>query len=168
MNELRNHLPLDLKALHYMDALNAGDLEAVAALWAEAGADPELERVLTELDTALFFEAAHSSAQADTPGVFASRRRVALGVGLLGAVAACILIFVAWQNGHEKQIVPPPAPVDVVKTFAPARQSESEGTVQWRQIGQVLDEETIPTFSWPLAGSQPLMASSPIPPDLLD
>ena len=56
MKEPRNHLPRDLKALRYLDALNAGDLEAVAALWEEATHDPELERMLAELDGAMFRE----------------------------------------------------------------------------------------------------------------
>ncbi len=56
MKEPRNHLPRDLKAVRYMDALNTGDLEAVSALWEEASHDPELERVLAELDGAMFQE----------------------------------------------------------------------------------------------------------------
>src|SRR5262245_40173920 len=58
MKEPRNHLPRDLKVLRYLDALNAGDLEAVAVLWEEASRDPQLERMLTELDGALFVEEA--------------------------------------------------------------------------------------------------------------
>ena len=50
MKEPRNHLPRDLEALRYLDALNAGDLEAVSALWEDASHDPELERMLAELD----------------------------------------------------------------------------------------------------------------------
>ena len=48
-----HHLPRDLAALHYLEALNAGNLETAAALWDEASRDPELERTLTELDGAL-------------------------------------------------------------------------------------------------------------------
>jgi hypothetical protein len=33
MKELREHLRSDLKALRYLDALSAGDLEEVSALW---------------------------------------------------------------------------------------------------------------------------------------
>jgi len=60
MKEPQNHLPADLKALRYLDALNAGDLEAVAALWEEASRDPELERMLAEVDDALVVEEARA------------------------------------------------------------------------------------------------------------
>ena len=58
MNEPRRHLPGDLKALRYLDALNTGDLEAVARLWEAAADDPQLERMLTEIDEAMFQEIA--------------------------------------------------------------------------------------------------------------
>jgi hypothetical protein len=69
MNEPRNHLPHDLKALRYLDALDAGDLEAVAALWEEASLDPELERLLAELDQVLFLEEAGANWEADAERV---------------------------------------------------------------------------------------------------
>jgi hypothetical protein len=69
MSEPRNHLPRDLKALRYLDALEAGELEAVAALWEEASGDPELERLLAELDEALFLEAAEANWEADAERV---------------------------------------------------------------------------------------------------
>jgi hypothetical protein len=171
MNEQNNRLPHDIKALRYMDALNANDLEAIEGLWMEAGADPRLERALTEIDAALFFEEAEAGRQANRPRVFTSRRRVTIGVGLVGivgVVATCILIFVAWRNRHEKQMAPLPSMDDVVKQVVRDRQSEFDGSAQWRQGGHVLDEEAIPTFSWPLAESPPFMASSPITPDLLN
>ena len=59
MNEPKSDLARDLKALQYIDALHARDLEAVAALWDEASRDPELERVLAELEGALFAAASN-------------------------------------------------------------------------------------------------------------
>jgi hypothetical protein len=168
MNEKDHLLPHDRKALRYMDALNANDLEAIEELWMEAGADPRLERALNEIDAALFFEAAEAGRQANRPRAFTSRRRLAIGVGVVGVMAACVLIFVAWPNSHEKQMAPLPSTVDVVKQVVPDRQSEFDGSVQWRQSRHVLDEDAIPTFSWPLAESPPFMASSPITPDLLN
>ena len=56
MSEPRSHLARDLEAMRYLDALDAGDLDAVAALWEDASHDPELERRLTELDGAMFEE----------------------------------------------------------------------------------------------------------------
>jgi hypothetical protein len=43
-------------AVHYLDALDAGDLETVARLWERAAADPELERILGELTDGLALE----------------------------------------------------------------------------------------------------------------
>lgn len=42
--------------LRYLDALDAGDLDAVAALWDEAAGDPDLEALLRELDDGLYAE----------------------------------------------------------------------------------------------------------------
>ena len=56
MKEPPNHLSRDLEALRYLDALNAGDLEAVSALWEDASRDPELERMLAEIKAAMFQE----------------------------------------------------------------------------------------------------------------
>ncbi len=49
MKAPQSRLASDLRALRYLDALNAGDLEAVSDLWEEASHDPELERILAEL-----------------------------------------------------------------------------------------------------------------------
>src|SRR5262245_15777183 len=65
MREPTNHLPRDLQGLRYLDALDSGDLETVAALWEEASRDPELERMLAELDGALFVENAGANGRAD-------------------------------------------------------------------------------------------------------
>ena len=53
MSERENQLRLDLFALHYLEAIESGDLDGVAALWAEAAEDPELEHVLHELNDVL-------------------------------------------------------------------------------------------------------------------
>jgi hypothetical protein len=58
MNEPRNHLPRDLQALRYHDALTTGDLETVSTMWEQASRDPDLERLLVEIDDALFLEEA--------------------------------------------------------------------------------------------------------------
>ena len=57
MNDAPDHLPRDLEALRYLDAVDAGDLEAVAEAWERAGRDPGLQEMLGELDDALFVEA---------------------------------------------------------------------------------------------------------------
>ncbi len=44
------------ESLRYLDALDAGDLVAVAAIWGEAAGDPDLETLLRDLDDGLFAE----------------------------------------------------------------------------------------------------------------
>ena len=44
------------ESLRYLDALDAGDLDAVAAIWGEAAGDPELEALLRDLDDGLYTE----------------------------------------------------------------------------------------------------------------
>lgn len=43
-------------ALHYLDALDAGDVARLAELWEQAAADPQLEQVLSELTDGLAIE----------------------------------------------------------------------------------------------------------------
>ncbi len=43
-------------AVRYLDALDAGDLEAIVELWDQAAADPELEALLHELNDGLHAE----------------------------------------------------------------------------------------------------------------
>jgi len=44
------------EALRYLDALDSGALDAVAAIWAEAAGDPELEALLRDLVDGLYAE----------------------------------------------------------------------------------------------------------------
>lgn len=53
MSERENQLRLDLFALRYLEAVEAGDLDAVERLWAEADVDLELEHLLHGLNGAL-------------------------------------------------------------------------------------------------------------------
>jgi hypothetical protein len=61
MNNPRRDPRRDREVLRYLDALEAGDLDTVAALWEQAAGDPELERLLNDLNEGLFREeqAAH-------------------------------------------------------------------------------------------------------------
>ena len=92
----------DLKALRYLDALNAGDLEAVSALWEEASHDPELERMLAELDDAMFQEIAGKR----EPATRTARPTHAAGPSgayAAGTVAAaCLLAILAWPRHDTK------------------------------------------------------------------
>jgi hypothetical protein len=58
-------------ALQYLDALDAGDLDAVALLWEQAATDPELEALLSELNEGLDVEEGPGTAfSADASRVF--------------------------------------------------------------------------------------------------
>jgi hypothetical protein len=62
-------------ALRYLDALEAGDLEAVAAFWEQAAADPALERMLGEVTDGVAEEEGLSPADDAAEQVFALARR---------------------------------------------------------------------------------------------
>lgn len=70
MNHRNPRVGRELAALAYLDALDAGNLEKLAALWEQASADPELESVLCELSEGLAAE------QEPSPGWHADVRKV--------------------------------------------------------------------------------------------
>jgi hypothetical protein len=53
VNDRERELQMDLFALRYLEALEHGDLDTVAVLWAEAADDAELERLLHEVNDEL-------------------------------------------------------------------------------------------------------------------
>ena len=53
MSKRENQLRLDLLAFRYLEAVEAGDLNTVDSLWAQADGDAELEDVLHGLNEAL-------------------------------------------------------------------------------------------------------------------
>jgi hypothetical protein len=152
MNEPRNHLKADLKAVRYLEALEAGDLEVVANLWVEAGGDPELERTLTEIDGALFEEGDGASHR----GRSKRRRR---WVGVAGALtAACLLglLLLRGRGGNEPATgIVPPIP-DVVHE-PPVRFDRLAAT---RLARRELDEAELPSFVWPLSQASPVTPTS--------
>jgi hypothetical protein len=176
MKVRRDHLPRDLQALRYLDALNAGDLQAVAALWEEAGRDPELERILAELDGALFVENStanvHAGAEclsesspAQSP---AMRRRWAAWVGVVAALAAaCVLAVLAWSRRDGKAPEPSPATGDSAQV-TPRAPDDFVGKPAWPETRRVVDGTEMSPFHWPLPETLPITRSTAIPHDLLD
>jgi hypothetical protein len=186
MKEPRNHLPQDLKALHYLDALNAGDLEAAAALWEEASGDPDLERLLAELDGAIFEENAaangkpgaervrglmpkHLPGGSPWPQPPAARRRWSIWVGVVSALAAaCLLAFLAWPRRDGKNPVPGPTTTEIVRQVPPQPPDDPARIAVWRDDQRLADEGGMPTFHWPLPETSPVRVLTSIPPDLLN
>ena len=165
MKEPRNHLPRDLKALRYLDALNAGDLEAVSALWEDASHDPELERMLAELDAAMFREIPGNPSS--LPERLGRRwRRWAVWGGAVGTLAAaCLLAILAWPRRDTQR-----PGLESSRQARPGKRSHTNRRTspttspRYSSARRDLDEAAMPGFVWPL--ENPLSASTPL--DLLD
>ncbi|HKI19789.1 MAG TPA: hypothetical protein VKA15_18015 [Isosphaeraceae bacterium] len=163
MNEPRKYLPRDLKAMRYLDALNAGDLEAVSTLWEEASHDPELERVLAELDGAMLQEVLGN--RRELTDQFGRRRR--WGVRIFAAVAlaaACLLAVLAWPRRDAKNPVPSSPGGPTVDQVALRPSDVAHDVTPLREARRKLDEAELPPYVWPLENR--LSASTPL--DLLD
>jgi hypothetical protein len=176
MKKRSTHLPRDLKALSYLDALDAGDIEAVAELWEEAGFDPELERVLAELDGALFEEML-AKPGATREMLRRRYRRSAILAGVIGvSAAACLVAVLAWptsdiQNSKPSiQITSGKNGDRTPKTnvSSPFLSDGSARTNAWLETRHVLDGVEQPAPPWPLQESSPLGARKSIPADLLN
>ena len=167
MNERRDYLPRDLETLRYLDALNAGDLEVVAAVWEQASRDPQLERILAELDSALFAEAAGADGKADvvrgpriapkhlpsgvpTPRPPTTLRRL---VGVVGGLAAAgFIAFCIWPGRDGKNPGASPPANESAHQVTPQPPVANDRIAAWRQYRRVLDGDEMPTFTWPLQG----------------
>jgi hypothetical protein len=176
MSEPRNHLPLDLKALGYLEALNAGDLNAVADLWEEASRDEELERVLIELESALYLENTELSRNGITellPGPSAKRqpnvppawpwrtsrgRRALWGGAISALAAACLLAALIWSRRDRNDPLP-----DTVNSQAKTEFVQGTAKAPWNS-----DVPPMPRFTWPVEETVPLRASISIPQDLFN
>jgi hypothetical protein len=154
-----NHLRRDLQALRYLDALDAGDLETVAAMWEEASHDPELERTLAELDGAL------AKAAIVQPRRARRRRAVWWGVAAVLA-AACVLAMLGRPRKDVKKPPPGPGPNEITQDFngAPV---DSANLATWRESRQATEDAEAP-FRWPLPEPAPVRVAASVPSDLLD
>jgi hypothetical protein len=150
MNEPREHLATDLKALRYLDALDTGDLEAAYLLWDEASHDPELERVLAELDGAMVRQIpGHPSALPERPG--RRRNRLPVWGAAAGTVAAaCLLAILAspWRNIPNHGLNPPRNPTGTGVAHQPP--DVSHDLTSSPGVRRDLDLAAMPRFVWPL------------------
>ena len=160
MKEPRSHLSRDLKALRYVDALNAGDLEAVSTLWEEASHDPELERVLAELDGAMFQEVLGN--RGSLPELRGRRRHrwTVWGGAVVALAAACLLAMLAWPPRDTKNPVPGSPMSQTAKPVALRPPDVSRGVTRFLEARRDLDSAEIPTFVWPVENL--LSASTPL------
>jgi hypothetical protein len=149
MNNAPDHLNRDLLALRYLDALDAGDLEAVAEIWEVAGRDPELERLLAEVDGALYVEARGQESPRREPRRW-QRRRWAARVGAAGAVAAaCVIAVLAWPTRDGKDAIPSLGTNQPVQVGSSQPADEFNGASPLLALRRNLEETELPAFTWP-------------------
>jgi hypothetical protein len=158
MIEPPHHLPRDLRALRYLDALQAGDLEAVAAFWEEAGRDPVLEAMLAELDDALFAEEveANQIRAAELPGARppSYRRRWLSGAGIAALAAACLLAVLGWPGRKAPLPTDPERPTNTaMRPVKPQEPKHGDAVAAVRKVRRVLDGDESPAYTWPLANT---------------
>jgi hypothetical protein len=150
MNEPREYLSRDLKALRYLDALDAGDLEVAYLLWEEASHDPELERVLAELDGAVVPQIpGHPSSLPERPG--RRWRRLAVWGAAVGTLAAaCLLAILAspWRNIPNQGSNPPRNPTGTGVAHQPP--DVSHDLTPSLGVRRDLNLAAMPRFVWPL------------------
>jgi hypothetical protein len=162
MNDAPNHLPRDLEALRYLDAVDAGDLEAVAEAWERAGRDPGLEKMLGELDRALFVEARGTASPLLEPSGRRWRRRAAWA-GVSGALAAtCLIAVLARPRPHDKNAIASPEWDQPVQRASSQPPDDPTGLARLLAMRRSLDETEMPTFAWPFENT--VSTSSPLDP----
>jgi hypothetical protein len=169
MNEPCDALLRDLQGSRYLEALTAGDLETVAALWDQASCDPDLERLLVELDATLYEE--HRTA--DGMHIAGRESRIRRKRSLLGRhrpvawwgvasalAAACVLVMCSWC-WHRGTI---PITVSGLAEHGPA----SGPRLSWVEAHRMADGSEQAAFHWPLPQPAPVPLKNALSPDVLD
>ena len=162
MNHDSDQLRIDLMAVRYLDASERGDLDTIADLWAAAAADPELERLLHELNEEL------------TVAPRSIRRRVWIVLAAAG-VAACVAALI-WTFGDKRgtkvQIAnsnPQPAPAAVDSSASGPGDAPASPASNISRIALLtadLQGAEMPAFAWPFNESPVVRGSPTIPADL--
>jgi anti-sigma factor RsiW len=177
MSISQNRLSQDREVLSYLDALDAGDLEEIAAAWERASADPVLAALLGEVDQELAaesgslvrgkFESAVSSSLRRTRETNRSnprlwRRRLGVACAL---AAACFLALLAWKAFPGKTA----SDGDYISPLDLASKPLNEDAVAALPMGTRLNKQaTLTHFTWPVEEHTPIRVGSSIPPDLLN
>jgi hypothetical protein len=160
MNDAPSDLHQDLEALRYLDALNSGDLEAVAEIWERASRDPELRQTLVELDGALFVEAQGNASPPREP----SRRRWgrwAVWAGVSGPLAAACLVFLlAWPWRGSNEVIPSSVRNQPVQPALSQQRDGTAGLAALLVLRRTLNDTEMPAFAWPVENT--VSTSSPL------
>jgi hypothetical protein len=95
-------------------------------------------------------------------------------LGVAGGVAAACLAAIVFRLSVSRYskpdlivIVPKAQESKSVPQATPGPSADTDRTAAWWQTRQVLDGAEPPMFTWPLSESSAVVASNPIPPDLL-
>ncbi len=157
-------LRLDRMAVRYLEARDRGDLETIADLWSAAATDPELERLLHELNDEL----------AATPRPVRRRARVGLAAALVAAgIAACVAALV-WPSGEKpgsngQQAATNSRPmVDPPLASGPETVPSASNLSRAALLDADLRGAELPAFAWPFQDSPVVHGSPAIPADLLN
>src|SRR5262249_42530900 len=97
----------------------------------------------------------------------APRRNWAVGVGVAGVLAACLVALLAWLGRDGKGPAPRPRSAELSRQD-PRRPPDDNAGSAWLETRRVLGGGEPPAFTWPLEETPPLTASTAIAPDLLD
>jgi hypothetical protein len=151
---------LDLMGVRYLEATERGDLDTIADLWAAAGANPQLEVLLHELNDEL------------TVAPRSVRRRFWIGLAAAGA-AACVAVVI-WTFGNRPGPQPTPvvvntslrAPDAPLAGAAPA--ADAPDTSRIALLAADLQGAEMPAFDWPFSDSPVVRGAPAIPADLLN
>lgn len=181
MNKPDLHWSRDLLVLRYLDAVQLGDLETVAALWDEASRDADLERLLVGADGALYAESAAAIrplGERDRENIASVRSDLSRaprrsgwksGMSLVGALAAaCLVAYLAWVAIRSK-------PTDAEIPALEARRQDAPRVPNGPDRDGALAEATqfpgsaqMTAFTWPLEIKSPITVGMPIRPDLFN
>jgi hypothetical protein len=166
MSSDQDQLRLDRMAVRYLEAVEQGDLDTIAGLWADAADDPEVVLLLEELNEALTV----------TPR--SVRRRVGIGLAAFGAAACVAACFAAlfWTFGERRQAIgpkhDPPSPRVVVEASSCPGGAMPIAAVskvsRFALLNADLQGAEMPAFAWPFEESRLGRASPTIPAELLN
>ncbi len=175
MTPSRKRLSHDREVLHYLDALDAGDLEAVAAAWERASTDPELEAMLREVDQELAagngslvhgrLETVDTSVRLQAYELsLSNRRRWRRTTGVICALAAaCLLALLAWKGLPGDRGLK-----EENKVLLTGSTASNDDASALPMVVQSNSQGSLTHFAWPVEERSPLRVGSAVPPDLLN